>query len=76
MMREDSVGERVLRLSAVLVLGGVVFLSGCAGGESSGGADDGLEVVNIGFIGPLSGGAAYYGRNVQRGVMMAADEID
>ena len=75
MMREDSVGERVLRLSAVLVLGAVVFLSGCAGGESGGGADDGLEVVNIGFIGPLSGGAAYYGRNVQRGVMMAADEI-
>lgn len=45
----------------------------CAGGE--GGADDGMQVVPIGYIGPLSGGAAYYGRNVLRGLEMAADEI-
>jgi len=34
-----------------------------------------MEVVPIGYIGPLSGGAAYYGRNVQRGLEMAAAEI-
>jgi branched-chain amino acid transport system substrate-binding protein len=34
-----------------------------------------MEVVPIGYVGPLSGGAAYYGRNVLRGLEMAADEI-
>ena len=29
MMRGDSVGRRTLRLGGVLVLGAVVFLSGC-----------------------------------------------
>lgn len=33
-------------------------------------------VVNIGFTGPLSGGAAQYGTDVQRGIEMAIDEID
>lgn len=50
-----------------------LLLGGCAAAESD--ADDGLEVVSIGFVGPLSGGAAYFGRNVQRGILMAADEI-
>jgi branched-chain amino acid transport system substrate-binding protein len=49
-------------------------LAACAEGGSSGGAE-GVEIVPIGYIGPLSGGAAYYGRNVQRGIQMAADEI-
>lgn len=49
-------------------------LVGCGEG-GSGGSDDGLEVVPLGFIGPLSGGAAYYGRNVERGIEMAVDEI-
>ena len=49
-------------------------LVGCGEG-GSGGADDGLEVVPLGYIGPLSGGAAYYGRNVERGLEMAVDEI-
>lgn len=56
---------------------GILLLAGCGGDGGSGGGtgDDGLEAVPLGFIGPLSGGAAYYGRNVQRGVQMAADEI-
>lgn len=32
--------------------------------------------VNIGFTGPLSGGAALYGENVLSGLRMAADEIN
>lgn len=32
--------------------------------------------VNIGFSGPLSGGAALYGENVLSGLRMAADEIN
>lgn len=59
-------------LRAALPLTLALSLAGC--GEGSAGAD-GLEVVPIGFVGPLSGGAAYYGRNVQRGIQMAADEI-
>jgi branched-chain amino acid transport system substrate-binding protein len=34
------------------------------------------EVVKIGFSGPLSGGAALYGKNVLDGMKMAADEIN
>jgi len=57
----------------VLVAGAALLVAACGGGER--GADDGMEVVPIGYIGPLSGGAAYYGRNVQRGLQMAVDEI-
>lgn len=34
------------------------------------------EVVNIGFSGPLSGGAAFYGKNVVDGMKFAVDEIN
>jgi branched-chain amino acid transport system substrate-binding protein len=34
------------------------------------------EVVKIGYSGPLSGGAALYGKNVLMGMEMAADEIN
>ena len=57
-------------LAAAFSLG----LVGCGEGDS-GGAADGVEVVPFGYIGPLSGGAAYYGRNVERGIQMAVDEL-
>lgn len=44
-------------------------LSGCATEERS-------DVVSIGYVGPLSGGAAFYGRNAQSGLQMAIDEIN
>ena len=34
------------------------------------------EVVKIGYSGPLSGGAAQYGKNVLDGMMLAADELN
>ena len=34
------------------------------------------EVVKLGYSGPLSGGAALYGKNVLSGVQMAVDEIN
>jgi branched-chain amino acid transport system substrate-binding protein len=37
---------------------------------------DAPSVVNIGFTGPLSGGAAAYGADVQRGLDMAINEIN
>lgn len=58
----------------VLMVGLSLLVAACGGGEGSAG-EDGLDVVPIGFVGPLSGGAAYYGRNVLRGLEMAADEI-
>lgn len=74
-MLTHPLSERARRAGAVLLAGIVGLVSSCADGRSSGQGADGMEVVNIGYIGPLSGGAAYYGRNVQRGIMMAADEI-
>ena len=40
------------------------------------GAAQAQEVVKIGFSGPLSGGAALYGKNVLSGMQMAAAEIN
>ena len=34
------------------------------------------ETINIGYTGPLSGGAAKYGRNNLEGLEMAVDEIN
>ncbi len=55
-----------------LVVAGAATLSGCA--ERSG--ESATNVVNIGYTGPLSGGAALYGRNVQNGLTMAIEEIN
>jgi branched-chain amino acid transport system substrate-binding protein len=62
------------RRTPVLAACVALLVSACGAGEAGVG-DDGLEVVPVGFVGPLSGGAAYYGRNVMRGLEMAADEI-
>ena len=36
----------------------------------------GDEIVNIGYTGPLSGGAAQYGKNVLSGIEMGVDEVN
>ena len=36
----------------------------------------GADVVKIGFSGPLSGGAAKYGKNCEAGMVMAMEEIN
>jgi len=54
-------------LAAVLL---TILVSGCA--SSSGGGD----TVTIGFTGPLSGGAALYGRNVLDGIEMAIADLN
>ncbi|WP_045233569.1 ABC transporter substrate-binding protein [Deinococcus pimensis] len=40
------------------------------------GAAQAQSSVNIGYSGPLSGGAAFYGKDVQTGLDMAIDEIN
>ena len=52
---------RVTMLAAALALAGMAHAQ---------------EVVKIGFSGPLSGGAALYGKNVLSGMQMAAAEIN
>ncbi|MQA90117.1 MAG: ABC transporter substrate-binding protein [Gemmatimonas sp.] len=61
----------------LLALGLIVVTVGACSDEASEGTDaDGTEVVNIGFSGPLSGGAAFYGQNVVNGLTMAIDELN
>jgi branched-chain amino acid transport system substrate-binding protein len=55
-----------LRAACVMV---TLLAGGCSGGASD-------EVVRIGFTGPLSGGAALYGRNVLDGLRLAVDDIN
>lgn len=45
-------------------------------GESSSTGDSDIEEVTIGFTGPLSGAAAYYGENTLSGLEMASKEIN
>jgi len=56
------------RALAVLL---TVLVSGCAAAPT-----DGPATVTIGFTGPLSGGAALYGRNVLDGLEMAVADIN
>jgi branched-chain amino acid transport system substrate-binding protein len=42
----------------------------------SGGGSDSAGTVNIGFTGPLSGPAAFYGKRTLNGIQMAAEEIN
>ncbi|MBV7504620.1 ABC transporter substrate-binding protein [Bacillus sp. sid0103] len=43
---------------------------------AAGGKNDGAATVNIGYTGPLSGPAAFYGERTLNGVKMAAEEIN
>jgi branched-chain amino acid transport system substrate-binding protein len=58
------------RARTLATLAAVILAAGCA--SSSGGSD----TVTIGFTGPLSGGAALYGRNVLDGLEMAIADIN
>ncbi len=66
-------GSSVRRILGAAMLG--LALAGC-GASGEDGPTDRSDVVNIGYAGPLSGGAAFYGRNVQTGLQLAADEIN
>ncbi|WP_240339650.1 ABC transporter substrate-binding protein [Halobacillus ihumii] len=77
-----------LRLLAFLMLLAIVFiLAGCIENPSNDAAssegnteapstEEGEKVVNIGYSGPLSGPAAYYGERTLNGMQMAAEEIN
>lgn len=52
------------------------LVASIAVGMAASGAVSAQEVVKIGYSGPLSGGAALYGKNVLTGMEMAAKEIN
>lgn len=61
----------------------VLVASGCGTGEKAqpnssgqGKAETGSGTINIGWSGPLSGGAALYGKNCLTGLELAAKEIN
>lgn len=74
----------LLFISLILML----ILPGCGGGggqseappaqQQEAGQGDGQEVktINIGFTGPLSGGAALYGKDITDGLDLAVEEIN
>ncbi|MHB8916956.1 MAG: ABC transporter substrate-binding protein [Desulfocucumaceae bacterium] len=53
-----------------------VALTGCGSGKSEPVKSAEAKVVNIGWSGPLSGGAAQYGKDTIEGLQMAVDEIN
>ena len=58
---------RSLRLGLGLALIGAMSLGASA---------QSTNAIAIGYTGPLSGGAAQYGQDVQRGIQMAIDEVN
>jgi branched-chain amino acid transport system substrate-binding protein len=64
------------RSSLCAALAATALLAACSGQTDGNGANPVGDVVNIGYSGPLSGGAAYYGRNVQTGLQLAVDELN
>src|SRR5690625_4258296 len=51
-------------------------LAACSQSNEKAEAENGKDVVNIGFSGPLSDAAAYYGEATLNGLEMAAEEIN
>ena len=64
----------VVAIVAVLVLTVVVYFAFFAGKSKQ--ANTNGKVIKIGFIGPLTGGAAAYGINAKNGAVIAIDEIN
>lgn len=65
--------KKFLSMSLVVAMT-VATLTGCGGGstEEAGGSD----TFKIGGMGPITGGAAYYGAEVKQGTQIAIDEIN
>lgn len=65
--------KKFLSVSLVIAMLAMT-LTGCGGGsaEEKGGAD----TLKIGGMGPITGGAAYYGTEVKQGAQIAIDEIN
>ncbi|KJS64328.1 MAG: hypothetical protein JL50_20695 [Peptococcaceae bacterium BICA1-7] len=50
--------------------------AGCGGGDKDSGQAKEAKVLNIGFTGPLSGGAAFYGKDILTGLEMGVEQVN
>ncbi len=69
-------GTKGLLLGFLLILS--FMLAACSDDEKAEGnsGTDGVKEVTIGYSGPLSGPAAFYGNDTLNGLKMAADDIN
>ena len=67
--------KKMLSILLALVLV-VALFAGCASDKNSDKSSDGGNTLKIGFIGPLTGGAAVYGNAAKRGAEIAVKEIN
>ena len=65
--------KKVLSMSLIAAMT-VATLTGCGGGSTEG--KGGADTLKIGGMGPITGGAAYYGTEVKQGAQIAIDEIN
>ncbi|BCJ85459.1 ABC transporter substrate-binding protein [Effusibacillus dendaii] len=65
-------------LLALTTVSSMLFLTACGSGgdKQAAGGSGSTKEVTIGYTGPLSGGAALYGKNALDGIEMAAEEIN
>lgn len=75
------------KLLLILTLAVLMLVAGCGGGgsqseappadqqDTSQGSQE-VKTINIGFTGPLSGGAAFYGKEIADGLELAVEEIN
>lgn len=71
--------KRTKSLGLVITLVGLLMVSGCGGKpvtSSAPVASTEVKTVNIGYTGPMSGGAALYGKDCTDGLDMAVNEIN
>lgn len=67
--------KRLLSLLLLALLSVSVLLSGCDSAKAESAATP-AKVMNIGWTGPLSGGAAQFGKDTLDGLNLAVDEIN
>ncbi len=67
--------KRFLSMSLVVAMAAVA-MTGCGGNSGSSDKSGDADTIKIGGMGPITGGAAYYGTEVKQGSQIAIDEIN
>lgn len=69
--------KRFVKITALLAIS-VALLStaGCGGGDKGADKTKEAKVLNIGFTGPLSGGAAFYGKDILSGIELGVEQVN
>lgn len=60
----------------VLLIIALLATAGCGGGDKDAGKAKEAKVLNIGFTGPISGGAAFYGKDILTGLEMGVEKVN